>query len=188
MGKAFIRSRKPIQVRQSAGSPRVGVRAELIPDPGELMNTLIGSRRRSHKGVIGSRVPMQVRPRGHSLSMRCHRPVSPYGENRRVGVVAVPIPGWSQLIKTLIASQRRCDMGVIRYRAPMLVPLIGSRHRWCKVITRSLPRPRIQIYAGASEHSLHAGAPISATERRHGTDPRGHRAEARPSGRSPSHL
>ena len=86
------------------------------------MKPLIGSRRRLHKGVIRSRVPIQVRP--GTLSMRCCRSVIPHGENRRVGVVAVPVPGWLQLIKTLIGSQSRCDMGVIRYRAQMLVSLI----------------------------------------------------------------
>ena len=159
---------------------RIGVRAELVPDPGELINTLIGSRRRLHKGV-----PMQMRP--GTLPMRCSRPVSPYGESRRVGVGVVPIPGRSQLIKTLIGSQRRCDMGVIRYRAPMLVSLIGSWRRWCKVLKRPLPRSYVQEQVHRNTLSIQ-GAPVSAPEHRHGADPRGRQAEFRPSGRSPSHL
>ena len=80
-----------------------------------------------------------------SLSMRHRRLVGPCGENRTVGVVAVPVPGWSQLMKTLIGSRRRLEMGGIRYRAPMLVSLMGSRRRWCKVLKRPLPRSRVQI-------------------------------------------
>ena len=141
-----------MQVRQSAGSRRVGVRAELIPDPGELVKTLIGSRLRLHKGVIMSRVPMQMRP--DTFSMRCRRPVRPCGVNRRVGVVAVPTSGWSQLMKTVIGSRRRCDMGVIRSRPPMLVPLIGSRRRWCQVLKRPLPRSRVQMQVHRSILSM----------------------------------